>query len=85
MDDMRMDCMVRICKAYYDMPEHGTGGSLHIVLDDDNVDHGSVLSCIKFAEEEGDIIGQGIWLMLSRMTRADRSRLVSRYREYTLS
>lgn len=44
--------------AYYrDDLGHSAGGSLHIVLDDGNLEDGHIWHCQQFAKEEGDSFG----------------------------
>lgn len=43
--------------AWYAMPEHGAGGSLHIVLDDHNWERDSIEFCRRYAAERGDVAG----------------------------
>lgn len=46
-----------LIRAWYAMPEHGAGGSLHIVLDDGNWERDSIEFCRGYAAERGDIAG----------------------------
>lgn len=50
-------------------------GSLHIVLDDDNVGDDSVRFCIEYAKEKGDAEGQRLAEILLTMSRTQRLRL----------
>ncbi len=45
---------------YCAMPGNGTGGSLHIVLDDRNLERSCVLWCYSFALENGDTAGAAL-------------------------
>lgn len=60
-------------RAYHD--EHPTWGSLHIVLDDGNVDAHHVEFCVRWAEREGDIEGVVLGKILQRMSRTQRLKL----------
>ena len=62
-------------RAYHARPENITWGSLHIVLDDGNVDTGSVEFCVSWAEEKGDGEGAELARILLRMSRTQRLRL----------
>jgi hypothetical protein len=64
-----------LANAYYAKPGNGVGGSLHIVLDDGNVDDGSVEFCRKFAMEQGDDDGVALADILLRMSRTQRHKL----------
>jgi hypothetical protein len=50
-------------------------GSMHIVLDDDNVEDSSVQFCIDFAKEKGDVEGERLARILLTMSRTQRLRL----------
>lgn len=43
--------------AYHEKPGNGAWGSLHIILDDDNVSDGDCRFCIESATEKGDTEG----------------------------
>jgi hypothetical protein len=60
-------------RAYYN--DHGAGGSLHIVLDDGNLEDGSVQFCIDSAEERGDAAGAALGRLLLQMTRTQRAKV----------
>ena len=51
------------------------GGSLHIVLDDGNVDDEDVETCIKWARENNDERGEILGRVLLRMSRTQRRKL----------
>lgn len=55
--------------------EHGAWGSLHIVLDDGNVEDSSVDFCIEWAKKDGDVIGYRLAKVLRIMTKSQRARL----------
>ncbi len=59
--------------AYYE--KHITWGSLHIVLDDFNIDNGSVEFCIKYAEEKGDAEGLELAKILLQMSPTQRKKI----------
>jgi hypothetical protein len=42
---------------YYDMPEKGAGGYLHVFLDDGNIDIGTLYWCQEQCEEHKDTFG----------------------------
>jgi hypothetical protein len=42
---------------YYQMPENGAGGYLHIFLDDGNTDYSSLYFCQNECKEHGDTLG----------------------------
>jgi hypothetical protein len=59
--------------AYYEL--NPTWGSLHIVLDDGNIENGHVEFCAQYAIENGDIEGALLATILSAMTKSQRSRI----------
>ncbi len=64
-----------IARAYYAKPGNGAGGSLHIVLDDYNVDDDSVSFCMDHAADKGDDDGVALAGLLLRMSRTQRLKI----------
>lgn len=62
-------------RKYAALPGNSVGGSLHIVLDDGNVDDDSVRHCIEWARERADLAGVELGEMLLRMSRTQRKKL----------
>lgn len=54
---------------------NAAGGSLHIVLEDGNVDDGSVLFCESLAQQNGDADGARVAALLLRMSKTQRRKL----------
>jgi hypothetical protein len=50
-------------------------GSLHIVLDDGNVDDSDVMFCVRYALENGDDEGAELARILLKMSRTQRLKL----------
>lgn len=50
-------------------------GSLHIVLEDHNVEDSSVRFCVQYAEQTGDVEGAELARVLLTLSRTQRSRL----------
>ncbi|MGE4425481.1 MAG: hypothetical protein AB7G37_03400 [Solirubrobacteraceae bacterium] len=61
--------------AYYRLPGNSVGGSLHIVLDDTNVDDDCTQFCVFWAREQGDVFGEGLALDLLGRTPHARHRV----------
>lgn len=59
--------------AYY--RQYPMWGSLHVVLDDGNVEDDSVQFCIDYARKESDAEGERLGKILLTMTRGQRRRL----------
>ena len=64
-----------LVRAYYAKPGNLAGGSLHILLDDGNVDDSSVEFCEKVAVERGDEDGVALARILRRMSKTQRKKL----------
>jgi len=56
---------------YYQMPDKGAGGYLHIVLDDGNVDFSSIQFCQNECEEHGDTFGRFLCDILLQFTKKE--------------
>lgn len=61
--------------AYYAVPGNGAGGSLHVVLDDGNLEDVFVESARDWAAERGDEGGRILAELLLLMTRSQRGRV----------
>lgn len=60
-------------KAYY--LDNPTWGSLHIVLDDYNLEDKWVDFCIEYAEKENDHEGLQLAVILRKMSKSQRARI----------
>ena len=71
----------------YELDGCSCGGSLHIVVDDDNVDDDSLEFCSKYIEEEGGIDSEICKLILSHMKQMTivQRRLVAIGRRWGLN
>ena len=82
---------VKLVSAYvdclYELEECSCGGSLHIVVDDDNVDDDSLEFCSKYIDEEGGIDSEICKLILSHMKQMTivQRRLVAIGRRWGLN
>jgi hypothetical protein len=54
---------------------NGAWGSLHIVLDDNNVADAHVRYCSEWAREQGDVEGEALAEILLRMSKTQRGKL----------
>lgn len=66
--------LVPMINAYYQMPNTGLGGSLHIVLEDPNYNDSHVQWCINYAIDTGDIHGQLLGELLLTMSQTQRRK-----------
>lgn len=62
-------------REYYRLPGNSVGGSLHVVLDDKNVEDSNVEFCRRYAIAEGDVEGERLAQTLATMTRTQRLKL----------
>lgn len=65
-----------LIRAYYRKPGNAAGGSLHLVLDDGNLDTASIRWVLKHATDEDDADGVLIAEKLLAMSRSGRGRAV---------
>ncbi len=66
------DVVEQFAAYYMDNP---AWGSLHIVLDDGNVDTSHVDFCIEYAKQNDDSAGVALGQILARMSKAQRLKL----------
>jgi hypothetical protein len=59
-------------REYYALPGNGAGGSLHIVLDDGNIETGHIKYCREYAVERGD--WRGVLIADALLARTLRGR-----------
>jgi DNA-directed RNA polymerase specialized sigma24 family protein len=81
---MTVEEILPLIRAYYQLPENGAGGWLHVVLDDGNIEDEFVRESIKMAETEGDTEAVRLGEMLLQLTEDEREALVQRYGEYAI-
>jgi hypothetical protein len=67
---MTHDDIVQLIEDYYAKPGNGSGGNLHVLLDDQNVD--SVEFCRDHAAADGDADGVAICDRLAALSLIDR-------------
>ena len=72
--------LIEKCKELYDY--HSAGGSLHIVLDDENTEDSHIIFSLKEAIKERDWLQVEIAVELLEMTKKQRDKFVKRYSEY---
>lgn len=64
-----------IMRAYYAKPDNLAGGSLHIVLDDGNIETSSVEFCREYAHKNNDPDGVALAELLLKMSYTQRKKL----------
>lgn len=67
--------LIEECKKYYKLPNNSVGGSLHIVLDDGNLEDSHIKYCIGYAKENGDSEGVLLGQILLKATKTQRKKL----------
>lgn len=71
-----MSNLYRLCQAFYQLPNCGAGGPLHILLDDDNYDDESIKFCIEQCKENPDSMESRLGLLIcdeySRLSLEER-------------
>ena len=67
-------------RDYYELPGNAAGGSLHIVLEDGNVDEPLVAHCIQYAAKRGDKAGVALGNILLRMSPTQRAKVADLHR-----
>jgi hypothetical protein len=68
-----------LVREYVGRPGNIAGGSLHIVLDDRNVDNLSVKYCGRWAEERGDADGAALASLLLACSKTQRKKTSGRW------
>lgn len=59
-------------RSYYSIDGNGAGGSLHIVLDDNNLEDEHIQFCLEQAEQKADREGSAIAREMLTMSMAER-------------
>jgi hypothetical protein len=76
----RIEDAIRRIKPYYET--NTGGGSLHIVLDDGNMEADHILFCWEYAKAEGDTEAVKLAKLLLDMSVDERYELYDRYNDY---
>lgn len=69
-----------LVQIYYKKTGNEAGGSLHVVLDDHNLEDDFVRDAIEWAREQGDADGKALGEVLLRMSKTQRGVLARRKR-----
>jgi hypothetical protein len=64
-----------LARAYYEIAGNEVGGHLHIVLEDYNIDDGSVQFCLDEARAHRDEAGVELASLLLRMSKTQRLKI----------
>lgn len=67
-----------LIEYYYELPDKGAGGYLHIVLDDGNVDYSCISFCQEQCEENGDTLGYLICDVLLLFSEDERAYMYTK-------
>jgi hypothetical protein len=71
--------VLAMVRSYAAIEGNDTGGSLHVVLDDGNVDDSTVRSCIHDARQRGDQPGVKLGEALLQMSRTQRLKIARQF------
>lgn len=74
--------LIQAVKYYYSLEGNQCGGSLHIVLDDDNIEDSHIEMCIRYANKRNDMEGIKLGKMLLAASYNQRKKLLKRYNEF---
>jgi len=66
-----------LVKDYYRKEGNGVGGSLHIVLEDANVNDSDVLFCLQWAKDNNDTDGVRLAELLLQMSKTQRLKIAN--------
>jgi hypothetical protein len=72
MNNPKIEKAIKMSRAYHAMPGNGAGGSLHIVLDDGNLETCHVQFCLEWAEDRNDKPGVALAEFLLTLTEDER-------------
>lgn len=75
------DPFMRLCAGYY--ATNPCGGSLHIVLDDGNLENTHIDWCAGYAYGTGDMVGSRIASLMREMTMSQRRKVYANYGRYS--
>ena len=64
-------------RSYVSLPNNSAGGSLHIWLDDNNIENHSIEFCLNNAKERNDAEGESLALLGLQMSKTQRSKIAS--------
>jgi len=64
-----------LVEAFYELDGNGAGGSLHVVLDDGNLEDDNIKYCIKYAQERADHTAELLGQVLLQMSPTQRRRV----------
>ena len=79
---MTIEQIIPIIQRYYSYG-NTTGGTLHIVLDDGNLEDGHIEFCLEEATRNNDTQAVFIARMLLNMSMTQRRKLYGKYAEYS--
>lgn len=77
----KIEQAIELIRPYYRLKP--LGGSLHICLDDGNMENDHVDFCLNWARQNADSMGEAIALFLQSMSADERDELYCRYGEYS--
>ena len=67
--------ILKLIKDYYSKEGNAVGGSLHMVLDDGNLDNSDIQFAINYAKKEMDCDGIKIGEILLSLSKGERKKI----------
>jgi hypothetical protein len=67
--------IVELIKAFYNEPNNGAGGHLHLVTDDGNLEDDDIRFCIEQAGDNNDLLAMSIGYLLLSLPYKERERI----------
>lgn len=74
-DRPKVPDVLPLAERYMTRPGNLSGGSLHVVLEEGDVDDASVASCVPYAEAMGDAEGAELARLMLRMSPTQRGKI----------
>ena len=73
--------ILKLAKEYYLIEGNSIGGSLHIVLDDGNIEDDNIKFCINYAKQNDDIKGVELAELILQCSYTQRKKLYRKLHE----
>lgn len=72
---VKLEQVAALIKFYYEVMDNPTGGNLHIVLDDGNLEDGHITFCRDQASAAKDYVGEALASMLLDLSEEEREQV----------
>jgi hypothetical protein len=81
-EDVSIESVLECVKDYYKLDNNAAGGNLHVVLDDGNIEDGSIKFCTEYAVKNNDYFGLILGKLLLKLTYDQRCELIQKHWGY---